>query len=282
MGTIRHKKMARSSALYALLYDLLTDLTTVRTAVTNVDTEYDKLVTAVNSIRTQLIAAIDDDDNFRTAYDAAAALKTRYSLGSPEAEDDNQVVVSEDIPAQSGTLTIAANPDVPRNLTFTATVGGSLDVLFTAVGVDQFGEAVTETFNVVSAAEVTGSKVFKTVTSITATTVTDDTGVNTIIVGTGSVLGLPVQITQAADVPQAFLNNVLEGTSPTAEATYHSVTLNSALNGTEVEVVVSRDSVGATAKTAADPDANAAGAATIGSIASTAPEPKSTDPLVDN
>lgn len=217
------------------------------------------------AVRTQLIAAIDDDDNFRTAYDAANKLKTVYSLGTPEGEDDNQVVTSEAVPAQSATLTIAANPDVPRNITFTATIGGSLDALFTVVGVDQFGEAVTETFTVDAAPEVTGTKIFRIVTSITATTVTTDTGENTVIVGTGALLGLPVQITQAADVSQAFLNDALEGTPPTGDATYHAVTLASAPDGNAIEVVVSRDSVGATAKTASDP-----GAITAAAVAYTA------------
>lgn len=255
-------------AIDALIADLATldaEVDAVVVDFASVDAEFDKNLTDVAAIRTQVIAAIDDDDNFRTAYDAAGKLKTVYNLGSPEAEDDNQVVTSEAVPAQSATLTIAASPDVPRNLTFTATIGGSLDALFTVVGIDQFGGAVTETFAVTAAPEVTGVKIFRSVTSITATTVTTDTGENTIIVGTGELIGLPVQITQAADVSAAWLNATIEGTPPTGDATYHAVTLNSAVDGNVVEVVVARDSVGASAKTASDP-----GAITAGAVAYTA------------
>jgi hypothetical protein len=273
--------MNRAAALYAILYDLLADVNAVNVGVAALDTKYDLSRADIASIRTQLIAAIDDDDNFRTAYDAAAALKTRYNLGSPEAEDDNQVVASTDVKTAAQTYTIAANPDVPRNLTFTHVVGGAIDLLYTVIGFDQFGESVTETFAATSSAEVTGAKIFKTITSVTMTTVTTDTGANTVICGTGALIGLPVQITQAADVVKAFLNGVKEATDPTGDATYHAVTLNSAPDGNEILVVVQRDGVGATAKTATDPDAITGGAAVLGSVGVTAPEPKSRDPQVD-
>lgn len=225
MGTIRHGKMRRVSALYALLYDLLADI-----------------------------------EAEKTAYNALATVKEVVDLGSPETYDDNQVVTSEAVPVASATLTIAADPDTPRNLVFKATIGGSLDVLFTAVGKDQFGAAVTETFDV-TGATTTGVKVFAEVTSITATTVTDDTGENTIEVGAGAVLGLPVQITQAADCVIGMVAGVSEAV--VAEATYHSVTMTTAPAGTARKVVIMRNSVGAV-------------------VSSTAPEPKSSDPMVDN
>lgn len=313
MSRILHKKMNRAAALYAILYDLLadlnavdaehdklvTDLATLDAQVdaavvdfASLDAEFDKNLVDVAAIRTQVLAMIDDDDNFRTAYDAVATLKEVVDLGSPETFDDNQVVTSEDIPAQGNTLTIAADPDTVRNLVFTATVGGTLDVVWTAVGTDQFGDAVTETFNTVSATPVVGVKPFCHVTSITATTVTTDDGVNTIIVGAGSVLGLPVQITQAADCVIGMVAGVSEAV--VAEATYHTVTMTSAPAGDARKVVIMRDSVGATAKTASDPGAITAGAvaytaaggltptAGAATIGVTAPEPKSQDPMVDN
>jgi len=291
MSRVLHKKMNRAAALYAVLHDIVADILAVSTQVTalvadfvTLDTDYDKNLVDVAAVRAQVIAAIDDDDEFRATYDAVATLKESVDLGSPEAFDDNQVVTSEAVPAQSATLTVAADPDTPRNLVFTATVGGALDALFTAVGTDQFGDAVTETFAVVSATPVSGVKAFMHVTSITATTVTTDTGENTIIVGAGAVLGLPVQITQVADCVIGTVAGVSEAV--VAEATYHTVTMTSAPNGDARKVTITRDSVGAGAKTASDPGAITAGAVaytgTAASLGVTAPEPKSTDPMVDN
>ena len=137
------------------------------------------------------------------------------------------------------------NPAVPRNIT--ATSGGTANdigaVQVVVEGTNMLGETITETlpiFTENSATTVVGSKAFATVTSITIPA-HDGTGATTAI-GTGAKLGLPGPRSRNM-VLRAWLDDVLEGTAPTvtfdADACEsNTVTLNSALDGSEVRVMI--------------------------------------------
>lgn len=141
------------------------------------------------------------------------------------------------------TITTAlTNPTCARNIT--ATPGGTTANV-TAVqciitGTDINNAALTETlpaFTGGAATAVTGSKAFKTVTSISQPACGTDV---TISYGTGAKLGLEHKLTRNT-VLYAFLADTKEGTAPTVAVSSsavasNTVTLNSALNGTAVDL----------------------------------------------
>lgn len=166
------------------------------------------------------------------------------SLGSPALGTATAVHAAvTDTGVDQVVTTGITNPDVPRNLT--ATAGGTaadvkaIQVIVT--GTDVSGAVITETlpaFTVNTTGSVTGSKAFKTVTSITIPA-HDGTGATTSI-GLGSKLGMPTTLARDT-VLNVFLNGVREGTRPTVAVSTsavsdNTVTLNSALAGTPVVV----------------------------------------------
>lgn len=134
--------------------------------------------------------------------------------------------------------TFVAQPGVPRNVTVkgnAAAVTGNVVV----AGTDISGAAITETIALNAANLVAGTRAFATITSITLPAYA---AANTerVRVGTGARLGLPVRISRNS-VIAAFLANVREATAPTVTVSAsvlasNTVTLNSALNGTDVIV----------------------------------------------
>lgn len=141
--------------------------------------------------------------------------------------------------------TSITNPPSPRNIT--ATAGGtSADVKaiqVTVTGTDMDDQVITEdlpAFTVNTTGTVTGSKIFKTVTSVSIPA-HDGTGATTSI-GTGSKLGLPYKASRNT-VLKAWLGDTVEGTAPTVTVSSsvlasNGYTLNSALNGTKVGLLL--------------------------------------------
>jgi hypothetical protein len=135
------------------------------------------------------------------------------------------------------------NPAVGRNVTATAggTAGDIKAIQVIVAGTDMAGNAITETlpaFTVDTAGSVTGTKIFKTVTSITIPA-HDGTGATTAL-GWGSKLGFPHKLTNNT-VVLTFFNNTKEGTAPTVTVSATALesngfTLNSSLNGSVVDI----------------------------------------------
>lgn len=164
----------------------------------------------------------------KIAANAVTAAKTSgvavlYSLGAPALAAVNRAVTTANM--KVGTYTIANQPDMPRNLTATRTVvtvtadtPGTLDI----VGTDANDAALTETITVGNdGITVAGLKAFKTVTSITGVGwVIDATeGVaDTITVGYGTVLGLPVAIAAGSQVMLGILGTTITAATVTAGA----------------------------------------------------------------
>ncbi|MFK7692862.1 hypothetical protein [Paenibacillus sp. HJGM_3] len=145
--------------------------------------------------------------------------------------------------AQQVITTGFTNPAYPRNVT--ATAGGTAtDIKAIQViveGTNFADEAIAETlpaFTVDTAGTVTGNKAFKTITKVTIPA-HDGTGATTSI-GFGTKLGLPYKLAHNT-IQDAYRNNVREGTAPTVVTSAtaieaNTVTLNSALNGTPVDL----------------------------------------------
>lgn len=146
--------------------------------------------------------------------------------------------------AQQQVITVGlTSPAYPRNVT--ATAGGTATdikaIQITVVGTNFADEVISEilpAFTVDTAGTVTGSKAFKTITSVTIPA-HDGVGATTSI-GFGAKLGIPYKLDHNT-VTQAHRNKTVEGTLPTVTVSStalesNTFTLNSALNGTQVDV----------------------------------------------
>ncbi len=133
---------------------------------------------------------------------------------------------NEDLSAATPiTFTLSAQPDVPRNLTWSFDSHAQITAYsITVAGVNAKGKTVTETFTEASGWSGTLSQPYATVTSITMTSRTG-TGVgDTMDIGTGSKLGLTNELYATGDVYKAKKNNAdYPAASYTVNATYDTV-----------------------------------------------------------
>jgi len=166
------------------------------------------------------------------------------TLGSPAAPAVAAVLAAVTDTAVEVTVTTGiTSPAVTRALT--ATAGGTAAdikaISVTVNGTDAGGAAISEVlpvFTVNTAGSVTGSKAFKTVTSVVIPP-HDGTGATTSI-GTSDKLGLGAHLARNT-VIAAYRAGAKEGTAPTVAVSAsalssNTVDLNSASNGTEVIV----------------------------------------------
>lgn len=137
-------------------------------------------------------------------------LLTAAYFGAPVAVDDNRIVTSANLTNHS--YTIAAQPDVPRNITIdvTDTTPSLTAGLVTVTGTDPSGEAVSEVLDLADALTFVGTKIFASVTTAVASGLIaedlDGAGDETIIVGVGAVIGLPSPIADVAAVKHVYFN----------------------------------------------------------------------------
>lgn len=133
-----------------------------------------------------------------------------YSLGTPIAADDDRIVVIGNGTMKVGDYTLSAQPDVPRNVTVTHTSTGTTDTLgtITVTGTDVNDEVISEEITPVADSAVSGLKAFKTITAVTGAG-WDIDGVeataDTVTVGVGDALGLPVVIALATSILMGFV-----------------------------------------------------------------------------
>lgn len=146
-------------------------------------------------------------DTIRAQVRGAASMQ-RVSLGAPVVLDDDRIVVAVDL--ANGAQAIAAQPDVPRNLTaILADANASVTAgILTIVGITPQGETVTE---VVTLAQLiagwVGKAIYAAVSSVTVSAVagTVGAGADQLKVGIGNVIGLPAPIDKAAQVKHVYL-----------------------------------------------------------------------------
>lgn len=144
------------------------------------------------------------------------------SYAAPAAKSNTNVVAATAGNTAVG-MTVAGQPDMARNLQYVFALGydgGNI----TVVGTDQFGNAVSETIVAVPNSTVTGTVVFKTVTSATRSAV--GATANTVSIGQGDRLGI-------TDAVLAGAYGILAVSGVTEAATF-TVLTNSVLPGTSV------------------------------------------------
>ena len=131
-------------------------------------------------------------------------------LGTPVVADVDRIVTSANM--KVGAYTVAAQPDVTRNITVSHTqVGGVTDTLGTIdiVGTNILGETITETITPLDGTIAVGTKAFLTIVSVTGVGWVIDTTADTITVGVGDLLGLPFEISAATEVQYGVLGTAV-------------------------------------------------------------------------
>jgi len=165
-------------------------------------------------------------------------------LGDSGTTDPDDCVDAEEVSGAAVTCTIALQPDTARNLIYQIRdedVGTTtaLSAIFTVTGKDQFGDPATEVTTVSNDTPTTitystGTQPFATITSVTAactsyaTTGTSDT----LNLGFGSAIGVPIPLDSASDVVKATFNGVDE-TVGTVNVQYHTYNPTGTLDGTD-------------------------------------------------
>lgn len=123
-----------------------------------------------------------------------------YAPAAPAAAATNRIVTTTNM--KVGTYTIAnASPadNLCKNVTVTTTATGTADTqgTITVAGTDYNSEVISEVIVPVAGSTITGKRAFKTVTAVTGAgwVINPDTPANdTIVVGFGDVLGLPIRL----------------------------------------------------------------------------------------
>ena len=168
-----------------------------------------------------------------------------YNLGSPALADDDLIVVSTNM--KVGSYTVAAQPEIPRNITVTVTAGATADTVgtVTITGTNYDDEEISEIITPVAGSAVAGTKAFKTVTTVVGAGWAIDAveGTNdTIKVGTGNELGLPLMLDSATEIIMGVLGTTITATNPTVAnpATLEGTTIDMSAgtyNGTKEALV---------------------------------------------
>lgn len=136
-------------------------------------------------------------------------------MGQPAVAAATTIVAALD-PVADGALTIAAQPDCPRNLTVTITdANNSVTTTTTITGKDPQGRTIVEVAKCVlgTGKVFTGTKIFASVTSAVVSGTSGAASGDTVSVGIGSVIGLPTDINNATAVGHVYLGGARQ-TSP--------------------------------------------------------------------
>lgn len=190
-----------------------------------------------------------------TALTASAAYKRYFE--DPKWPNDKSIHAQSIVnPAAAGTTNVlsanagntastavsvtsfVAQPDVPRNLVITpgSTTADVADCTVVVTGTDILGGEAVEGFGFAANASgaTTGSKAFKTITSIVFPAGCEDSPYEaTWSVGYGEKLGVDRCMDNAGDILFSLLNGSKEATAPTMAANVSTVELNTAdFNGT--------------------------------------------------
>lgn len=146
----------------------------------------------------------------KTFASASAYGVELVDLGAPILADADRVVTALD-PIADGALTVAAQPDVPRNLTaLVVDANDSASCVLTITGRDLAGALVQEVMTVALGVgkSFVGTKIFAVVDSAVVTGTAGAAAGDTIQVGVGNVIGLPKEIANDLAIKHVFFNVV--------------------------------------------------------------------------
>lgn len=163
------------------------------------------------------------------ADDHLVYLSRLTALGTPVLADVDLIVTSTNM--KVGTYTIDAQPDIPRNITVSATAVDTADTMgtITVVGTNIDGVAISEVIIPATGSTVAGTKAFNTVVSVTgAGWVIDAVEVSndTITIGVGTALGLPVKVAADTEVLLGVLGVALIDPTNAADGTLEGSTVD--------------------------------------------------------
>lgn len=161
-----------------------------------------------NTVSDSEFSRIPSPDEKSLLAKMEAGAQSAY-LGTPVVADPDLIVTSTDWKTIG--LTVAAQPDVPRNLTVALTdVNNSVTGLLTITGIDPAGRRVVETMAPDGAGAgktLTGTKIFARVDSAIITdSAGEANGTDVIVIGVGDVIGLPMDVEAEAAVPNVYLD----------------------------------------------------------------------------
>lgn len=167
-----------------------------------------------------------------------------FSLGAPIVADDDKIVTSANM--KNGAYTIAAQPDVPRNVTVTATAGATADTMgiITVTG-KRAGVVISEVITPEAGSTVAGALAFDEIDSVVGSgwAIDESEGTNdTIKVGIGNELGLPFAMDATSEIMLGILGTTITAHNPTVStpASLAGSTIDMSAgtyNGTKVAMV---------------------------------------------
>lgn len=127
-------------------------------------------------------------------------------LAAPVVADPDRIVTASQI--ADGTEAIAAQPDVPRNLTgLLVDANDSVTSTVTMKGRDMAGRAVQEVMEIAlgTGKSFTGTQIFAVVDSVVVTNTSGSAAGDNLTVGVGNVIGLPKPIAGVGAVKHTYL-----------------------------------------------------------------------------
>lgn len=182
----------------------------------------------------------------------AVHLLSVLNLGTPIVNDPNGFInaatstelpdtetVTYTYPAANVSPTDAAQRDgilaTPRNVTASVTHGSSVVAMTIVVtGTDVYGETIVESLAITATGTTktaAGLKAFKTITSV-AITAAGNAEANTLDLGFGDVLGLPVKVLTGKVLAARFANAIDAGTFVPADTTSPATATTGDVRGT--------------------------------------------------
>jgi hypothetical protein len=245
-----HKLNVRGlQTVFSAPADFTVAFTTLATVTYNGDTAIP--AGTLVQLQAEVLGQADGEPKFdRDSLRSSAGLVSIVRLGAPLTADTDSMIKAATSTELPDTETITYTPDtdatsptdgvgpvvtingvdywemdVPRNVHCTTTHASSIVAMtIVATGLDEYGEAMSETISVAATgtSEVDqGVKAFKHVRSI-AITAASDAAANTINIGFGDVLGLPVFLAEKALIVRELQDGAL-ATAGTALAGVTSV-----------------------------------------------------------
>lgn len=181
---------------------------------------------------------VSDGTLWQALLVASSKLAGFAYLGAVAAPTTTGKITQKDLngAADGATCTGIVQPDVPRNVKLTITDGNTSISAYsiTVAGKAPDGTTITETFTFADGLTPTGSKIFASITSWTINSIVGDGSGDTLDVGYGSKIGVPVMYGATGLV---ITNLQCDGTVEAASATdqtNNSFTSTTAPNGTRI------------------------------------------------
>lgn len=164
----------------------------------------------------------------------------RVTYTEPAAKSITGILAATELKEEEQTITEGiTDPDVPRNVRIKGSADVTGDVVINGTNIND--DAISETLALNGTTEVEGDLAFKTITSIELPAQATENA-DTVQVGTANKLGLPYKLSLNT-VLKAYRNSVLETSAPTVtvdadDLEKNTIELSSALNGTNVDVII--------------------------------------------